>query len=136
MTLFDQVSSVLGKAVAGGGPQQSPVVGAVLEMLGQGGGTGLAGLVQTFQEKGLGDLVSSWISTGPNLPISPTEIRSALGNDTIRRLAERLGLSPDAVSAQLAEILPTSVDQLTPDGTVPAGGLLEQAVGLLKSRLT
>ncbi len=40
------------------------------------------------------------------------------------------------LSAQLAEMLPTSVDKLTPDRTVPAGDLLEQAVELLKSRLT
>jgi hypothetical protein len=28
------------------------------------------------------------------------------------------------------------VDTLTPEGKVPAGGLLEQALGMLKGRLT
>jgi uncharacterized protein YidB (DUF937 family) len=134
MTLFDQVSGLLRGPAQGGA--QSPVVNAVLEMLSQGGSGGLAGLVQTFREKGLGDVVSSWISTGPNLPISASQIQSALGNDTLRRLAEKAGLPLDAVSSQLAEVLPTAVDTLTPEGKVPVGGLLEQALGMLKGRRT
>jgi uncharacterized protein YidB (DUF937 family) len=31
---------------------------------------GLSGLLQTFHEKGLGEIASSWVSSGQNLPIS------------------------------------------------------------------
>ena len=130
VTLVDKVGGLLGGATKESG--QSPAVGAVLEMLSQGGSGGLAGLVQTFREKG--DIVSSWISTGPRLPVSSSQIQSVLGNDTLRQLAEKAGLSLDAVSGQLAEILPGAVDKLTPDGKLPTGGVLEKVVGALKSR--
>ncbi len=44
---------------------------------------GLAGLVDSFKEKGLGGIISSWIGTGKNLPISVEQIQQALGKEKI-----------------------------------------------------
>jgi uncharacterized protein YidB (DUF937 family) len=38
-------------------------------------------------------------------------------------MAERMGLSTGDLGAQLSQMLPQVVDQLTPDGQVPEGGL-------------
>jgi len=48
-----------------------------------GGSGGLGGLVSAFQKKGLGDMMSSWISTGPNPTISAAQVADVLGSDTI-----------------------------------------------------
>ncbi|MBP7528824.1 MAG: DUF937 domain-containing protein [Syntrophorhabdaceae bacterium] len=97
---------------------------------------GLTGLIETFKNKGLGDVVSSWISTGENNPVSGDEVTGALGSDTIRQIAEKLGISESDASSRLAELLPQVIDKLTPDGSVPEGGLLDQALGILKQKLS
>jgi len=95
---------------------------------------GVAGLVQAFHEKGLGEIVSSWVSTGQNLPISSDQIQHALGSQQVQELASKAGISPEAVRSQLSSLLPTLVDKLTPNGEVPAhGSLLETGMNILKS---
>lgn len=97
---------------------------------------GLTGLIETFKNKGLGDVVSSWISTGENNPVSGDEVTGALGSDTIRQIAEKLGISEGDASSRLAELLPQVIDKPTPDGSVPEGGLLDQTLGILKQKLS
>ena len=68
VSIFDDVvSTVTGDATAGGGGQG--LVTSVLEMLSNRQG-GISGLAETFQQHGLGHIVSSWIGTGGNLPVS------------------------------------------------------------------
>ena len=102
-------------------------------MLGQQGqGAGLESLVQAFQKNGLGEIVNSWVSTGQNLPISAQQIQQGLGGDLLKQLAGQAGLSTEAASGQLASLLPTLVDQLTPEGKIPNITALEQGLSLLK----
>jgi uncharacterized protein YidB (DUF937 family) len=65
---------------------ENPTVGAALEMLKNHPG-GLSGLVQQFHEKGLGDVVTSWVGTGQNLPISAEQIQSVLSNEHVTAFA-------------------------------------------------
>jgi len=81
---------------------------------------GLAGLVQTLREKGLGDIVNSWISRERNQPITAAQIETALGDDTVQRLAAKIGVSTSTIATGLATVLPQVVDRLTPLGTLPA----------------
>jgi uncharacterized protein YidB (DUF937 family) len=80
---------------------------------------GLAGLVQTFREKGLGDVVNSWISRERNQPVTAAQIESVLGNEKVQALAAKLGVSTSTISTGLATALPQLVDKLTPEGTLP-----------------
>lgn len=89
---------------------------------------GLAGLVQTFREKGLGDVVNSWISREHNQPVTAAQIESVLGNDSVQTLATKLGVSTSTISTGLAAVLPQVVDKLTPQGTVPAASGVPAAV--------
>lgn len=127
MSLFDAINNALGANEAHAG-----LVTAAMEALGGSSGTSLGGLVEAFQAKGLGDVVASWIGTGQNLPVSAEQIQSVLGSGLVQQLAARVGLPPEAATALLAQILPQAVDRLTPEGTVPADGLLGQATGLLR----
>lgn len=89
----------------------------------EGGQGGLGGLIAKFQQAGLGDVVSSWIGTGHNLNVSGDQLTSVFGENMMAGLADKLGVSPDAAASQLSNILPGLIDQLTPQGQAPAGGL-------------
>lgn|SRR5512143_1507688 len=130
MGLLDEiVTKATGKPAAESGDQTSGLVGVIVEMVRNQPG-GLSGLVQSFHEKGLGGIVNSWVSTGQNLPISAEQIQGVLGNEKVNQLAAKVGISPDVASSKLAELLPTLVDKLTPDGRVPEGeDLLQKALG-------
>jgi uncharacterized protein YidB (DUF937 family) len=95
---------------------------------------GLAGLVETFKSKGLGEVMSSWIGTGENKSISPDQIKQALGSDKIQQIAAKVGISKDAASQHLSELLPQIIDKLTPDGKLPEAGKLGEALNMLKSK--
>jgi uncharacterized protein YidB (DUF937 family) len=51
------------------GKSSNPLATSILQMIQTQPG-GLQGLVQSFHEKGMGGLVSGWVSTGPNPPAS------------------------------------------------------------------
>jgi len=94
---------------------------------------GLENLVANFHQKGLGNVVSSWIGSGQNLPISADQLTQVLGNAQVQAMAQKLGFSPQEMSSHLAELLPQVVDRLTPGGSVPSGGGLASVLsGLMK----
>lgn len=85
--------------------------------------SGLRGLVDRFQEAGLGNTISSWIGSGENVPITPEQVRQALGDGQLQQVSEETGLPQDETAQRLSELLPTLVDKLTPAGHIPQGGL-------------
>lgn len=108
---------------------------ALFEMLGQGGTEGLTGLAQNFQSQGLGDIFSSWVSTGENRPIQPAQLQNALGADTLKQLTGGTGMSLQAALPLLAQLLPVVIDKLTPQGQLPQNNnLLQQGLGMLFGR--
>jgi uncharacterized protein YidB (DUF937 family) len=114
------------------GSSTNPLVHGAYEMI-QNQPGGLDGLVQSFEQKGLGSVVTSWVSTGQNLPISADQISHVLGSDAVKNLAAKAGISPEQAGGQLASLLPGLIDKLTPNGhTGEAGGLLSAALNMLK----
>src|SRR5215471_20052348 len=93
---------------------------------GEGGGllAGLGGLLGKLQNGGLADVTKSWVGSGPNQPVSPGQLGSALGPDIIKTLAERTGLSEEELTKQLSHVLPGVVDKLTPAGRIPTAAEL------------
>ncbi|MBP1648176.1 MAG: hypothetical protein H6Q30_1621 [Bacteroidetes bacterium] len=128
--LEDIAGKVLGTSKQEG---QTALINAVVGMLGNKSTGGLGGLVEQFAAKGLGDLVNSWVSTGDNLPATPAQIQKGLGSDMISQLGAQVGLSPDAVTSSLTELLPQIVDKLTPGGKVQEEDIMSQGADLLKS---
>ena len=114
------------------------IVSAVVSMLSTrdtsvGGSGGLGGLVSAFQQKGLGDMMSSWISTGPNPPISADQLKDVLGSDVLGQFASKAGVPHAQAGSVLASLLPAVIDHLTPNGQVPETNALEGALGGLLS---
>jgi uncharacterized protein YidB (DUF937 family) len=89
---------------------------------------GLADLMKQFQQKGQGDVANSWVGTGPNRAISPTDLAGALGADQISALMSQSGLSRDELLAGLSKQLPEAVDELTPEGRLPTEQELSRRV--------
>lgn len=129
MGLLDQV---LGGVLGGGGAQGSPMQGVLMNMLGggvQGGygggtgfGTGLGGLVQQFEQAGLGHVAQSWVGTGPNQPVSPQQLQSVFGEQQVNSMAGQAGMQPNDFLSQLSQHLPRAVDGMTPNGRLPDEG--------------
>lgn len=129
MGLLDGVmGSVLGKL----GGESGGMAQVAMEMFNTNGGIG--GILDKFKEGGLAEQAASWVGKGENLPVSAEQISSVLGNGAIADMAAKFGLSPETLSAQIAQYLPTVVDKLTPNGAVEAesGGLLNTVLGMLK----
>jgi uncharacterized protein YidB (DUF937 family) len=112
----------------------NPLVSGVLQFIDRQPG-GLSGLVQQFHDKGLGSLVSSWVGTGQNLPISSDQLQQVFGSEPMRELAAKAGISPEAAGSHLAQLLPLLVDKLTPTGQVPqssTASMLQAGLDALK----
>ena len=131
--LAEMAKGLMGK-VLGGGSSQNPLMDIVFGLITNPQTGGLQGLIQTFKEKGLGDAVSSWVSTGENQPVSGGQIQHALGGNFIQQIAEQLGSSKSEVSDSLANLLPEIIDKLTPNGSLPEGDQLQQSLELLKGK--
>ncbi len=122
-----EVSSMLANS-------SNPLAASVMQMINSQPG-GLSGLVQQFHDKGLGGLVSSWVGTGQNLPVSADQLQHVLGSEQVKEIAAKAGISPDMVTSHLSQLLPMLIDKMTPNGQVPQGGssILEEGMGMLKN---
>ncbi len=131
MGLLDNLENQALDSGLGGGSKS--LASGLLQMI-QNQPGGLQGLVQSFHDKGMGGLVSSWISSGPNPPITGDQVHQVLGSDQVKALAAKAGISPDVAGAAIAQILPGLVDKLTPNGSVPDhSNVMEMASSMLKN---
>ena len=65
---------------------------------------GLGDLLKQLQQNGHGETANSWVGNGPNKPISPNDLASALGADQIDNLSSQSGLSRDELLSGLSPI--------------------------------
>ena len=92
----------------------APLLGNLLK------GGGLSKLVQNAQASGLSAQADSWVGTGENQPVSGQEIRSVVGEDAVKGVADQAGISEDEAADVLAQVVPHVVSGLTPGGQVPS----------------
>jgi len=134
MGLFDQIVGGLAGKFSGKG-DQSNLIESVMGMLNNPQLGGLEGLVKRFKEKGLENVISSWIGTGDNKAISGEQLQKVISGDSIKKIADKIGSTKEEASNLLAGMLPQLIDKLTPDGKLPEGNLLEKGMSLLKDKL-
>lgn len=70
------------------GNSSNPLATSLLQMINNQPG-GLSGMVQSFHDNGLGGIVSSWVGTGQNIPITADQIQHALGSEQVKELAAK-----------------------------------------------
>jgi outer membrane protein OmpA-like peptidoglycan-associated protein/uncharacterized protein YidB (DUF937 family) len=80
---------------------------------------GLGAFIDRLRKAGLGDFVSSWMGSGAPRQISGSTIETALGHDTVDKLASKAGLSFSTAASAVAFMLPNLIQRLTPGGVVP-----------------
>jgi uncharacterized protein YidB (DUF937 family) len=78
----------------------------------------LGGVLEQLNQNGMGAKVNSWLGRGENQPITPDEIRTALGNETLQQVARSLGVPIEQVTEILAQHLPAAVDHASPNGVL------------------
>jgi uncharacterized protein YidB (DUF937 family) len=110
--LTGTLKNVLGKAEAAAGPE---MINAALAKTGL---SDLQGLIAKLEAGGLGAQVKSWLGDGRKLPVSPEQLRAALGNEQVRQLAERFGVPVDEVLKFLSEHLPGAVSAASESGAL------------------
>ena len=122
MSLFGEIAgSLLGQA------GESMIAGHLTQMIEQQGGLG--GLVQRFEQAGMGSVIATWVGNGPNASITPDQLHAILGSDVVQQLTQRTGLPIDQLLPLVAQHLPGVIDRATPDGQVPAAGAAQPASG-------
>jgi len=116
MGLLDQIGGslkgVLSSVAAG---EQPALLSALLAKTNLGD---LQGLVNQLQQGGLGEQVKSWLSNGPNMKITPEQLRAALNSDQVKQIAQHFGVPVDDALKMLSEHLPGIVDEASPNGTI------------------
>jgi len=118
MSIFDDLlKNALGGEADPAPTQTHNLLQGALNLLNSAGG--VQGIAEKFKQSGLGDLVASWVGTGENKPISAEQISSVLGRDKIDALARQAGIPVAKGASALAEVFPSLMDKLTPDGILP-----------------
>jgi uncharacterized protein YidB (DUF937 family) len=80
---------------------------------------GLGDLLKQFQQNGLGDAANSWVGTGTNQPVQPSDLAKAIGSDQLDALTAQTGMSRDQLLEGLSQYLPKAIDSMTPHGRLP-----------------
>jgi uncharacterized protein YidB (DUF937 family) len=126
MGMFDEIMALTG---LGGSPQAQQhiaALGAVLGYINSPQVGGIPGLQIKFQQQGLGGVLSSWVGSGENQPISVDQLQNVLHSDALRQAAQKVGIDPDQLTKMMTQLLPHVVDKLTPNGQVPDSGATAQ----------
>jgi uncharacterized protein YidB (DUF937 family) len=119
----DKLGKMLGRATgrsgppdeagrAGGEARTDGSIGAVIN-------EGLRDLLDRFRGAGDTETADSWVRQGPNRPVAPDRLETAVGAETIDALVEHTGLSRQEILARLTRELPDAVDRYTPEGRLP-----------------
>jgi uncharacterized protein YidB (DUF937 family) len=124
------LGSVLASLAGGNQQQTGNLLAAAMSMLQQSGGLG--GALEKLQGSGLGAEADSWVGTGANMAVSGDQLQQAFGG--LGDIASQLGLSQSQAGSAMAQILPELINQLTPNGKLPAnsGDLLTQGLSILR----
>jgi uncharacterized protein YidB (DUF937 family) len=126
MGLFDEVLAVTGLGGAQPSTQHAGALGAILDYVNSPQVGGISGLQRMFQQQGLGGIISSWIGTGQNLPISADQLQNVLHSTALQNAAAKAGVDPSQLTNLMSQMLPHLVDKLTPNGQIPETNALQQ----------
>ncbi|WP_405700186.1 YidB family protein [Streptomyces sp. NBC_00069] len=86
--------------------------------------------VKGLSDAGLEPQLRSWISSGPNEPVTAEQITRAIGEDRLAQAAESLGREPGDLAASLAADLPGLIDTASPNGHVELARAQDEAVAI------
>jgi uncharacterized protein YidB (DUF937 family) len=83
-------------------------------------GGGIGDLLESFKKSGNGDVVDSWVGTGPNKAIAPEHVEKAISPEVLDQIAAQTGMSRQEILDRLSKDIPDAVNEMTPDGQLPS----------------
>jgi uncharacterized protein YidB (DUF937 family) len=125
MGLMEEVLAMAGSSGAQQG-QHATALTAIMAYINSPQVGGIAGLQSMFQQGGLGNIVSSWIGNGQNLPVSASELQNVLHGGALQQAAQQAGMDPSQLTGMMSSLLPHLVDKLSPNGQVPDASALQK----------
>ena len=113
--LFDSVMSGVAKGLVNGlDPAKIPDLEQ--KYLRQTELRSIPGLLKRLQEGGLDAEVKSWLGAGKNLPVTPSQLRAAIGERAMKQLANAIGLPVAQVLFYMADLVPSAVERMSSRG--------------------
>lgn len=128
MAMFDSIIAEADRKFNLSG-KAGTLLSALLALMTDRNGGGLAGFLQKFERAGLGETAASWTNTGANTQVSSEQLESALGADALKQIANQAGTDYETATSAAAFMTPRIVDALTPDGMIPLEGDLLSTIG-------
>jgi uncharacterized protein YidB (DUF937 family) len=131
------LEDIIGSLTGGSSGAQAGGMGGLLGSLlpalgGMLAGGGLQQVLSGFQANGLSAQTDSWIGTGENKPISGEDVRKVVAPEELTKIAAQLGVSEAEAADAVAQVLPTVVDKVSPEGRLAPDNELESAFGALE----
>ncbi len=126
--MFDSIINEAGEKFNLGG-KSGTLLAALLALMTDRTRDGLTGFLERFNRVGLGDTASSWVNSGTNTPLSNEQLESALGSDTLDEISNQAGTDYQTTASASAYLIPRIVDNLTPNGVIPASGDVLSRIG-------
>ncbi len=128
MGILDTISGMMHGSQ--GGNTNAQVAGGLMQALDEHPG-GLAGVLSSFEQNGMGQHVQNWAS-GAQTTATPDQIQQGVGNTgLIDSVAAKAGISPEMAKIGMAVILPMVISHFTQGGQQAAptsgfGGMASQ----------
>lgn len=133
MGIIDEVLAMAGSSGAQQA-QHTTALAAIMSYINSPQVGGIAGLQRMFQQGGLGNIVSSWIGTGQNLPVSASQLQNVLHSGALQQAAQQSDMDPSQLTGMMATLLPHLVNHLTPNGQVPDASALQKMLSGLSAK--
>lgn len=113
MGILDTISGMMHGSTGGGTNAQ--VAGGLMQALDEHPG-GLAGVLSSFEQNGMGQHVQNWAS-GAQTTATPDQIQQGVGNTgLIDTVAAKAGISPEMAKIGMAVVLPMVISHFTQGG--------------------
>ena len=130
MGILDTISGMMHGSE--GGNTNAQVTGGLMQALDEHPG-GLAGVLSSFEQNGMGQHVQNW-ATGAQTTATPDQIQQGVGNTgLIDTVAAKAGISPEMAKIGMAVVLPMVISHFTQGGqqAAPSGGFGSMASQIL-----
>jgi uncharacterized protein YidB (DUF937 family) len=117
---------------------QSKALKALIEEYG-----GVSNFLEEVKKRGIPEKAKAWVEDGKKFVLSQDQVKKLLGDERIKKVAEKLKTTPDQLATLLGEALPPILEKIELARTkmeeasksVPAdsfvGGILKKVTGML-----